>query len=166
MKAWLTSIKSGLLAAVLSVSMASQANTPAVPDFSLPDTAGEVVRLQDLRGKVVMLNFWAAWCAPCRKEMPLLEALHADLQDQGFALLAINTESDTADAQALLQELKLSFPVLWDRDGSVVKLLGVNAMPTTLVIDREGQLQFINRGYRAGDEKKYRQQVETLLSDS
>lgn len=135
----------------------------SLPDFSLQDSGGKTWQLSALRGKVVMLNFWASWCAPCRKEMPLLEAMYQDLKESDFVLLAINTESEVAEAEALLQELNLTFPILCDKDGAVVQLLGVNAMPTTLVIDGKGELRFANRGYRPGDEDKYRQQVESLL---
>lgn len=135
----------------------------SLPDFSLKDSSGKTWQLSALRGKVVMLNFWASWCAPCRKEMPMLEAMYQDLKESDFVLLAINTESEVAEAEALLQELNLTFPILWDKDGAVVKLLGVNAMPTTLVIDGKGEPRFTNRGYRTGDEDKYRQQVESLL---
>lgn len=148
---------------VLALLTAHVSHADTLPDFSLKDSNGKTWQLSALRGKVVMLNFWAAWCAPCRKEMPLLETMYQDLKASDFVLLAINTESDIADAEALLQELNLTFPILWDKDGAVVKLLGVNAMPTTLVIDSKGELRFTNRGYRPGDEDKYRQQVESLL---
>lgn len=148
---------------VLALLTTHFSHADTLPDFSLKDSNGKTWQLSDLRGKVVMLNFWAAWCAPCRKEMPLLEAMYQDLKESDFVLLAINTESEVAEAEALLQELNLTFPILWDKDGAVVKLLGVNAMPTTLVIDGKGELRFTNRGYRPGDEDKYRQQVESLL---
>lgn len=157
----LSVIRPLLLVLALVTAHVSRADT--LPDFSLTGTDGKTWQLDALRGKVVMLNFWAAWCAPCRKEMPLLETLYQDLKDRDFVLLAINTETDVADAEALLQEMNLTFPILWDKDGAVVKLLGVNAMPTTLVIDTGGELRFTNRGYRPGDEDKYRQQVESLL---
>lgn len=155
-------IRAFCFAAALIAASASRAEP--LPDFSLTDSRGKTWQLSSLQGNVVMLNFWASWCAPCRKEMPLLEALHQDFNDKNFILLAINTESQVEEAQALLQTMQLTFPVLWDKDGAVVKLLGVNAMPTTLVIDRQGELRFINRGYRPGDEDKYRQQVEALLT--
>jgi len=152
-----------LLVIALVSFCSSLATAAPLPSFSLENSKGEKISSDAYRGKVVMLNFWASWCAPCRKEMPLLNAIYQELHGQGFELFAINTESSTGDAEALLAEMGLDFPILWDREGTVVQMLGVNAMPTTLVIDTEGEIQFVNRGYRPGDEKKYREQVIGLL---
>ena len=106
------------------------------PDFTLKSRSGENIKLSELRGEVVMLNFWASWCAPCRQEMPLLEALYKKYSDLGFTLLAINVEEDSSKADILLKDIPVTFPVLFDNTNQVTKLYKVVAMPSTVIIDR------------------------------
>lgn len=151
------------LTALLFASAVAHAN-PA-PDFTLKNNRGENIRLAEQRGKVVMLNFWASWCGPCRQEMPLLDDMHKRYGDAGFVLYGVNVEQNTADAEKLLKELGTSFTILWDRDSTVSKLYQVNAMPTTIMIDKDGKVRYVNRGYKAGDEEKYRKQVRELIRE-
>lgn len=143
--------------------LATQA-APA-PDFTLKNGAGENIRLAEQRGKVVMLNFWASWCGPCRKEMPLLDEMYQRYNKVGFELYGINVEKDTGAAKKLLKDLKVTLPVLYDPEGKVSKLYKVDAMPTTVMIDKNGEIRYINRGYKAGDEEKYRDQIQTLIRE-
>ncbi len=143
---------------------AALANNPA-PDFTLKSNSGDNVRLAEQRGQVVMLNFWASWCGPCRKEMPLLDEIYQRYNKAGFVLYGVNVERNTADAEKLLRDLGTSFPILWDGDSVVSKLYQVNAMPTTILIDRDGKVRYVNRGYKAGDEEKYREQVRELIAE-
>lgn len=152
----------GFLALVLFAGFA-QAN-PA-PDFTLKNNAGENVRLSEQRGKVVMLNFWASWCGPCRKEMPLLDDMYKRFNKAGFELYGVNVEQNSGDAEKLLKELNTGFPILWDGDSKVSKLYQVNAMPTTIMIDKDGKIRYVNRGYKAGDEEKYREQIRELIRE-
>src|SRR5512139_1896717 len=91
----------------------AQAPVPA-PDFSLAARDGGNVQLSSLRGQVVMINFWATWCGPCRQEMPLLEQLHAKYEPLGFTLLGVNVEPDSAEAEKWLKSVPVSFPILFD----------------------------------------------------
>jgi thiol-disulfide isomerase/thioredoxin len=135
------------------------------PDFTLKNDAGENIRLAEQRGKVVMLNFWASWCGPCRKEMPLLDEMYQRYNKIGFELYGINVEKDTAAAKKLLKDLKATLPVLYDPESKVSKLYNVDAMPTTVMIDKNGEIRYVNRGYKAGDEEKYRDQIQTLIRE-
>ena len=147
----------GLLAATVSANPA--------PDFTLPSSSGDNVRLEEQRGKVVMLNFWASGCGPCRKEMPLLDALATRYGPAGFVLYGVNVEEDNSDAKKLIKELGVTFPILYDTESKASSLYNVDAMPTTVLIDKQGQIRYVNRGYKAGDENKYRDQIRELIKE-
>ena len=155
-------VRASLLVLILT---ASFAQAESAQDFVLKSNSGENVRLAEQQGKVVMLNFWASWCGPCRKEMPLLDGLYQRYQEVGFVLYGINVEKNTGDAEKLLKDLGTSFPILWDGDSKVSKLYDVNAMPTTIMIDKDGKVRYVNRGYKAGDEEKYREQINELIRE-
>ncbi|MCP8899677.1 TlpA family protein disulfide reductase [Gilvimarinus xylanilyticus] len=154
-----------LLAITIWVTATGVQAQQSAPDFTLKSTTGDNQRLAEQRGNVVMLNFWASWCAPCRKEMPLLDELYQRYQDAGFVLYGINVESDTDAADKLLEDIPVSFPVLYDPTSKVSELYGVDAMPTTILIDRDGNIRHTNRGYRSGDEEKYRKQIKELIRE-
>lgn len=143
------------------------ANTLAnpAPDFTLQSSTGENVRLAEQRGQVVMLNFWASWCGPCRKEMPLLDEMSKRYSSAGFVLYGVNVEEDNTDAKKLLKELGVTFPILFDTESKASSLYSVDAMPTTVVIDKKGVIRYVNRGYKAGDENKYRDQIRELIKE-
>ncbi|WP_323813910.1 TlpA disulfide reductase family protein [Cellvibrio sp. NN19] len=141
------------------------ANADSAPDFTLPSSAGDNVRLAELRGQVVMLNFWASWCGPCRKEMPLLDEMSKRYSAAGFVLYGVNVEEDNTDAKKLIKELGVTFPILWDTESKASSLYNVDAMPTTVMIDKKGEIRYVNRGYKAGDENKYRDQIRELIKE-
>ena len=141
------------------------ASADSAPDFTLPSSKGDNVRLAEQRGQVVMLNFWASWCGPCRKEMPLLDAMYQRYSSAGFVLYGVNVEEDNTDAKKLLKELGVTFPVLFDTESKASSLYNVDAMPTTVVIDKKGQVRYVNRGYKDGDENKYRDQIRELIKE-
>jgi peroxiredoxin len=152
----------GLLA--ISVVQAEMLDSPA-PDFTLKSRNGENIKLSELRGEVVMINFWASWCAPCRQEMPLLEALYKKYSDLGFVLLGVNVEEDSTQANQLLKEIPVTFPILYDNRNEVTKLYNVVAMPSTMLVDRDGKMRFLHRGYLPGDEEEYAKQVKALIRE-
>ncbi len=108
-------------------------------EFTLPDLDGKQWSLKELRGKVVLVNFWATWCPPCRKEMPDLEELYTNLKDRGFVVLAI-TDEDIGKAKRFVDEKKYTFPVLLDRGRQVAEACRVDGIPKSLVYDRQGKL--------------------------
>ncbi len=145
-------------AAVFAVELSGPA-----PDFTLKSRDGKNVRLSELRGQVVMINFWASWCGPCRQEMPHLEAIHKEYVDYGFTLLGVNVDEKQELAEKLLAQIPVSFPILFDPSSSVSKQYNVDAMPTTILIDRDGNLRHLHRAYRPGFEDIYRNQVKALV---
>lgn len=157
-----------LLGAFLLASCAaSGADTTGktAPDFTLKSTTGKNVRLAEHRGDVVMVNFWATWCGPCRQEMPLLEKINKKYKDLGFTLLGVNVEADSSSMEKYLKDVPVTFPILKDGTNSVAKLYGVDGMPSTVIIDRNGTVRFIHRGYKPGYEQKYEQQVKQLVME-
>ena len=135
------------------------------PDFTLKSRGGENLKLSEYRGDVVMINFWASWCGPCRQEMPLLEELYKKYSDLGFTLLAVNVEEDSSKADGLLREIPVTFPVLFDNTNKVTKLYNVVAMPSTVIVDRDGNIRYIHKGYLPGYEDEYQKQVKELIRE-
>lgn len=136
------------------------------PAFALPALAGTgSVSLDKLRGQVVMINFWASWCVPCRQEFPLLDQMYKQYKGVGFTILGVNVEPDSKDAEAFLAKMPVSFPILTDKDSSASKLYHVEGMPSTALVDRHGVLRWVHRSYQAGDENEYLNQVRGLLRE-
>ncbi|GMR20827.1 MAG: TlpA disulfide reductase family protein [Gammaproteobacteria bacterium] len=148
---------------VVTVSATGMSRGTIAPNFTLKSASGENLRLSEYRGQVVMLNFWATWCGPCRQEMPILNDMYKRYKNKGFVLLGVNIDDDQIKAKAMLDNLKITFPVVFDHKKSVSKTYKVDAMPNSIMIDRDGKVQYIHRGYLPGYEKKYRKQVRELL---
>jgi cytochrome c biogenesis protein CcmG, thiol:disulfide interchange protein DsbE len=132
------------------------------PDLELPklDGAGSV-SLDDYRGQVVVLNFWASWCKPCRDESPLLERWHRRMADRDGTVLGVDFLDVTGDAQDFIAEYGLTYPMLRDGDGDGLESFGVVQYPETFVIDRQGRIAAVRRG--PVDEEFMRTSVEPLL---
>ena len=154
-----------VLMLLLSASASSAAVEGKAPDFTLKSVHGENLKLSEQRGNVVMINFWASWCAPCRQEMPLLNDIYLRYRDMGFTLLGVNVEEDSTDAKKMVNELKVAFPVLLDTQNAVSKLYKVEAMPSTILVDRDGNMRFLHRGYLPGYEEDYEKQVRELMRE-
>ncbi|MBB3169779.1 TlpA family protein disulfide reductase [Simiduia aestuariiviva] len=157
-----------LLSFALFIGGLSHATEPLsgpAPDFTLKSRDGKNIRLSDLRGQVIMLNFWASWCGPCRQEMPLLDELSKRYSRAGFTLLGVNVEQDTAAGEKYLQDTPVSFPILWDPTSTVSKLYNIDAMPSTVMIDRDGNMRYLHRGYKPGYEKDYKKQIKELIRE-
>ena len=133
--------------------------------FSVTGIDGKLKNLDEYRGKVVLVNFWATWCGPCRIEMPHLARRYDNYRGSGFVLLGVNIDDDPNAAKALAGKLGIKFPVLLDTDTRVVAAYDLNAMPATVLIDRDGRVRHLHRGYREGVEQTYEQQVRELLKE-
>lgn len=120
---------------------------PAAPALLLPrlGTHG-VARAADWRGKVVVVNFWASWCTPCRDESPLLERWQKRLFGHGATVLGVDTEDVASDALGFARRMKLTYPLLRDRDGAAARRFGVTGYPETVVLDRRGRVAAVKRG--------------------
>jgi peroxiredoxin len=150
---------------VASFGYAATISGPA-PSFTLQSRDGKTVSLADLKGQVVMVNFWATWCGPCRQEMPHLEALYERYNSLGFTLLGVNVEDNPEGAKKWLAENgPVTFPVLLDPKNQVSKLYKVVTMPTTVLVARDGTMRFIHNGYKPGYEGEYQNQVRALLRE-
>ena len=137
----------GLLSLGCNTSPAAQVGQ-AAPDFSLRTLSGEQVQLSQLRGKVVLVNFWASWCVPCREEAPNLEQAWRRYKDQGFVLLGVDIQESPSAAQGFVNEFNLSFPVPMDTDGKVSEkyLIDRLGIPTSYFIDKEGIVRHLKVG--------------------
>jgi len=154
-----------LLGTAAGVAAAATAVGSPAPDFTLRVLDGPNLRLQEQRGKVVLVNFWATWCGPCRKEMPHLNRIADKYRASGLVMLGINVDDDVRNAAELASKLGVKFPVLLDTDKKVSKLYDLNSMPSTLVIDRNGRVRYLHRGYQDGYEDLYDKQIRDLLKE-
>jgi peroxiredoxin len=156
-----------VIAAVLVLSAPALAGAPgaAAPQFSLQARGGQNVSLAQYKGQVVMLNFWASWCGPCRQEMPLLESIYKKYNKLGFTMLGVNVEPDSQAANEWLKATPVSFPILYDTESKVSKLYDVAGMPTSVIIDRAGKVRMVHRSYRPGDENEYLDSIRALIRE-
>ena len=136
-------------------------------DFSLQlaaqETSKDTVSLKDLRGKVVFLNFWATWCGPCRVEMPSMEALYNEYKERGLEILAVNIQETPEQVNAFMKENGLSFTAALDRDGRVSGSYGIQAIPTSFIIDRDGKIIARLVGSIDWNTQKIRSAMDLLL---
>jgi peroxiredoxin len=163
-------LKNTVVALMFSVIAASSLASSGLegqtaPDFALKSSTGENLRLSEYRGDVVMINFWATWCGPCRQEMPLLDELYSRYNRVGFNLLGVNIDDDSRRAMQMVEELGVNFPVLFDARKEVSKLYEVEAMPVTVIVDRQGTVRYVHHGYKPGYEEKYLDQIRSLLRE-
>jgi len=169
----MTTILRPLVRAVLGAALAigptlsAQAIAPTgfAPDFTLRAADGKNLRLQEQRGRVVLVNFWATWCGPCKQEMPHLNRLYEKYRASGFVLLAVNIDEGPRLAVGTAQRMGLKFPVLLDGDKKVSKLYDLSSMPSTVMIDRDGRVRHIHLGYREGLEDLYEKQIRELVKE-
>ena len=135
-------------------------------DFSLPALDGSSVKLSDLKGKVVLVDFWASWCVPCRKELPALDVLQRHYADAGKAvvILAVNVDKERANAEKLLAAVKVgAIRILLDPEGKVAGAYDVPTMPSSFIIDDKGLVRNVHAGFSSGDEKQFAREIEALV---
>jgi cytochrome c biogenesis protein CcmG/thiol:disulfide interchange protein DsbE len=118
----------------------------AAPDFTLETQDGGTISLADLRGQVVLINFWATWCPPCRAEMPAIQQVYDQYRERGFTVLAVNQQEGATQVGPFADQMGLTFPILMDRDGSVSARYQVNGLPSTFFVDRAGVVQNVTLG--------------------
>jgi thiol-disulfide isomerase/thioredoxin len=135
------------------------------PDFALRSMQGPSMRLSEHLGEVVVINFWATWCGPCRQEMPLLDALYGKYKQAGLVLLSVNIDEQVEPAIEMAQTLKVSYPVLFDARKEVSRAFDVGAMPVTVLVDRAGVVRYVSEGYKPGYEKRYTDKLRELLNE-
>lgn len=146
--------------------LAATGSSGPAPDFRLAARGGKQVGLADFKGQVVMLNFWATWCGPCRQEMPLLESIHKKYAKMGFTIIGVNVEPDPKAAEAwLAKQPPVTFPIVYDVDSRVSKLYKVAGMPSSVIVDRKGNMRVLHKGYKPGDENQYLTHIRALIRE-
>ena len=153
-----------LLALGATVLQAAALNAPA-PKFALENQRKEIRTQSDYKGKVLFVNFWASWCAPCLEELPELNRLAADYKAKKVAVLAINVDPERTEARNLLTKLRLRHPefeVLWDSKSKAVGAYDIQAMPSSFIIDRKGVVRFTHTGFHPQDPAVWRREIDSL----
>jgi cytochrome c biogenesis protein CcmG, thiol:disulfide interchange protein DsbE len=139
---------------------------PFAGDFALPDVQGKLVRLSDFRGQPVLINFWATWCPPCRREMPSMQALYEDFHRQGLVILAVASDAAGAATVApFMQAYHLRFPILLDPENTVGERLRLAGLPTTYLLDRRGRISGFEVGARNWNSPAVRRLITQLLAE-
>lgn len=151
-----------LIAALSIVAAVATASAARVPDFILATDRGPL-KLEDLRGKVVYLDYWASWCGPCRETFPFMNELQARYRDKDFVVIAVSVDSDPAAAHRFLAQHPADFIVAYDPDGTTASALRVRGMPTTFLIDRRGEIVTTHIGFRESDKDKIEREIKSLL---
>jgi peroxiredoxin len=152
-------------AALALPALAADPTGAPAPQFTLGAKSGQNVSLAQYKGQVVMLNFWASWCGPCRQEMPLLESIYKKYNRLGFTMIGVNVEPDSNAANEWLKQTPVSFPILYDKESRVSKMYDVAGMPSTVIIDRAGKVRMLHRGYKPGDENEYLDSIRMLVRE-
>ena len=138
----------------------------AAPDFTLRNIKGKQVSLSSLKGKVVLINFWATWCQPCLAEMPHIDKYYKELKSKGFEVLSISTDDarNASKVKPLVKSRGFTFPVLLDKQTKVVKLYNPNkTLPYNVLIDRQGKIAWTKASYSAGEEKLIKEKILEVL---
>ena len=134
------------------------------PEFTLPSLSGEKLALASLRGKVVVIDFWAEWCGPCKKELPELERLQRAYATKNVVVVAINLDKQRGNAERLVRELGLTLRVLLDPAGAVAGSYDLPKMPTSFVVDKKGIVRFVHEGFEGGaDVERFRRELDELV---
>jgi thiol-disulfide isomerase/thioredoxin len=133
------------------------------PALELQDLAGRAHRLGDYRGKVVLVNFWATWCTPCREEMPTIDRLRRSLEGRPFAVLAVNLAEPLSRIRAFVEEVPVGFPVLRDRDGETAKAWQTRILPATYLVGPDGRIRYYFVGELDWSKESVRRAVTGLL---
>jgi thiol-disulfide isomerase/thioredoxin len=150
----------GLAAPILG----STSVTPA-PDVTLTSETGASMRLSDLRGQVVLIDFWASWCIPCRASFPALDALQKELHAKGFTAMAVNLDEERQKADQFLATRPHTMTVAFDPQGKTAEAFKVKGMPSTMVLDRHGNIRFTHMGYTEKTLAQFRSEVLALLGE-
>jgi peroxiredoxin len=161
-----------LIAALASVMLLSTTGFTEIPngakkapDFTLKSATGGNVKLSELRGRVVLVNFWATWCTPCKEELPYFNKLYGRYRSVGLEVLGVNIDKVSSQASQMRDALGLSFPVLFDPAGKTSDLYQIRSMPTTFVVAKDGTLRHVHWGFGPADPDRYESEIRALLKE-
>ncbi len=133
------------------------------PIFKLPGD-NKSINLENLKGKVVYLDFWASWCDPCRKSFPWMNDMQSRYGGKKFTIVAVNLDSSKADALKFLKNMPANFDIAYDPDGSVASKYNLKVMPSSYLIDKKGELVLVHKGYREGDTNEIENKINKLIN--
>jgi thiol-disulfide isomerase/thioredoxin len=159
-----TSVAPFVLASLLTFPLGAAPSTDA-PDITLTALSGKTLRIADLRGKVVLLDFWASWCVPCRKSFPAVDALHRELEPKGLVVIAVNVDEQQKNAFTFLERYPHTMAIAFDPRGEVAQAFNLQAMPSTLIVDRSGHIRFTHMGYTEKTIDQFRAEALRLLAE-
>jgi cytochrome c biogenesis protein CcmG, thiol:disulfide interchange protein DsbE len=129
-------------------------------------SARDALDLTQYRGRVVYLDFWASWCAPCQQSFPWMQSLKSTYESRGLTVLAINLDRKRADADRFLAIRQTSFEVRFDAEGEIARAFAIQGMPTSIIIDRRGAVRFTHVGFKPADGSAYETQIQQLLAEN
>ncbi len=136
------------------------------PDFTLPSFPdNREISLKDFKGRVVYLDFWATWCPPCRKSFPWMDEMHERYKDEGLSIIAVSVDKKREQIEQFIKKTKPAFIIAHDPTGNVAKAYELRAMPTTYLIDRNGQVVMTHMGFRSTDTDKLEATIQSLLEE-
>jgi thiol-disulfide isomerase/thioredoxin len=162
------SIASAIFAVLLSLSLAWPALAldagQRLPEIGLTDLSGKKIDVASLQGKVVIVDFLASWCGPCKQELPVLEKLYKKYGAEGLVVVGVSVDEELANLQGLLKQVKVSFPVVHDASKVVAGRYKPPRMPSSYVVDRKGIVRYVHGGFRKEDGAKLETEVKALLA--
>jgi peroxiredoxin len=135
------------------------------PDFTGKTLSGKNVKLSELRGRTVLINFWGTWCAPCKEELPYFNRLYGKYRGIGLEILAVNIDKVVSQAARMSGNLGLTFPVVLDPAGDLSDLYRIRSMPTTFVVGKDGMIRYVHWGFGPNDPSRYESEIKSLLKD-
>jgi peroxiredoxin len=150
--------------AMKALGIAEMRQPAAAPEVTVPTLAGAPVAMKDLRGKLVLVNFWATWCVPCQWEMPLMDTLYKAYEDRGFVVLAISLDQGDPDrVRSFVKDKRLTFPVGLDPQHEVARKFGITGLPASLLVGPDGSIKGVTYGPKEWDGKEARELIASLL---
>jgi thiol-disulfide isomerase/thioredoxin len=135
------------------------------PEIGLKDLGGKPVNVAELKGRVVLVDFWASWCAPCREELPVLEGLFRKYREQGLVIVGVGLDKDAKNVSKFLRANPLSFTVVHDADGAVADRYAPPKMPSSYLVDRKGVVRRVHAGFKASDKATLEREIKELLGE-
>jgi cytochrome c biogenesis protein CcmG/thiol:disulfide interchange protein DsbE len=155
-------MRSALILLFATTAFADLKSGDRARDFDAQTMKGESVKLSQLRGKVVLLDFWASWCEPCKRELPLLAKMAPRLKEKGVEIVAVNIDDNKQNAAEFLRSHGVNLTVVYDKDHKIVGSYEPPKMPSSFIIDRNGVIRAINAGFDSGDESKIEKQLTAI----